>query len=643
MWAVASIIGTAVAFLPVLRNGFVNWDDPTVILQNSALDSPHVIAWAFGTTLIQHYQPLAWIAWSWTKEAFGLSAEAFHAVSLAWHMFNAFLIYVVVLRLSAIAGMNARQQQIAGVVSSLLFAVHPMRVEAVAWVSAFPYVLCLAPLLVSVLAYVKYACARSRTAGWLCLSLTAYTVSLLARANAIALPFALLLVDVYPLRRARKRHLSSLMLEKLPFAAMAAVAAVVEWRSRETATLEEVGLGARIASAAAAPFLYVWRTVAPVRLSPLDPLAISPTVHPLPLALAVIGLALVTLVAWRARQRWPALGVAWVAYLLMLAPVAGLTPSGVQATADRYMYLPGVIVSMIVGVVIARVWPSSRLRAAAAFASVAIVGILGWLTWRQTEWWHDSITLWTRAAELDPSNDIATYNLAVAYGETGQEDAAIEHYQQTLRLVPDHEAARRNLTIIQAAQAERLADRLAESGRFEAAANEYARALSLDPNRVHSRAARGMILMRRGDLAEAATELRAAFERGAQDTEVPNALAYALMQTSRSREAVDVLERALATHPDDINLAHNLARLLATAPDPQARDAAKAVRIATRVRDRTGGRDPRVLDTLAAAYAANGQVVLARETSSEAAARARQLGDTEMAAEITARARSYRR
>ena len=149
--------------------------------------------------------------------------------------------------------------------------------------------------------------------------------------------------------------------------------------------------------------------------------------------------------------------------------------------------------------------------------------------------------------------------------------------------------------------------------------------------------------MRRGRLAEAATELRVAFDAGAQDAEVPNALAFALLETGRPAEAVAVLRTAVARHPADLNLAHNLARLLATASDPRVRDGALALRMALDIRDRTGGRDPRVLDTLAAAYAAVGRFDLARQTAAEGATRARDLGDLETANQIAAHARSYGR
>lgn len=636
---------TVAAFWRVLHNGFVNWDDPVVLVNNAHLAAPYVVRWAFTTTLIGHYQPLAWLTWSAVKSLFGVTAEAFHGLSLVGHVVNGVLVYLVTRRLAEQGAVPLFRSRAAALVAAVVFAVHPVRVEAVAWASAFPYVLSLTVLLLAFLAYLNYAAATgSRAAIWLSASLIAYVASLFTRAGALGFPLTLLLVDIYPLGRQRRdARVGRLVLEKLPFAVVAAAAAIAEWQAREIATLQDVGIGARLTMAVTAPFIYLGRTLLPLRLSPLDPLPIVSTFDAVPLLVGAAALAALTVAAWTARRSWPAVGVGWMAYAVMLAPVAGFTPSGLQATADRYMYVPGVIVSLVIGAAAARAWPSERRALAVPLLAGAVTAALGALTWQQTGYWHDSITLWTRAADLDPRDDVATYNLAIALAEAGRDDEAMRRYEQTVQLVPDHALARQNLAILQAARAEREADRFAEAGRLDEASDAYARALALDSNRLHARAAHGVVLMRRGRIAEAATELRVAFDAHVKDLEVPNALAFALMQTGRAGEAVVVLKRAMAEHPDNLTVAHNLARLLATAPDPQVRDGALALRLALDVRDRTGGRDPRALDTLAAAYAAVNRFDMARATASQAAARARQLGDHEAAEEIAAHARSYAR
>jgi tetratricopeptide (TPR) repeat protein len=643
----ALIVVSVFAFAPLFGNDFVNWDDPTVILDNQELSGSHVVAWAFSTTLIGHYQPLAWLAWSAAKNLFGLNAAAFHALSLGVHILNALLVYVIALRLAAAGGSEPPVGRTAALVTALVFSVHPVRVEAVAWASAFPYVLALTGLLVSFLAYDEY-CTRSGRSGsvrWLTAAVVAYALSTLVRAVAIGFPFVLVAADVYPLRR---RVNLRLILEKVPFLVVAVAAAAVESNARQMATLQDIGLGPRLTMAALAPFVYLGRTLVPIRLSPLDPLPIAPTLDVLRLGLGLAGLAAVAIVCWRSWRQWPAIAVTSTAFIFLLAPVVGLTPSGLQATADRYVYAPGVIVSLLVGAAVARALVRVTTASAGihvaygpSVLTVVVIGTLAVLTWQQARWWHDSITLWTRAADLDPRNDVATYNLAIALAGAGRDDEAIQRYEQTLRIVPDHTLARDSLNALRARQAEREGDRLADAGRLAEAAQAYSRGLVLDSTRLHARAARGIVLTRLGRAQDAVADLRTAYDSNVRDAAVLNAFAFALTETGRVAEAADVLKSGVRRYPDDINLAHNLARLLATTPDTHVRDGPLALELAMSVRARTGSDDPRVLDTLAAAYAATGRADLARETAEQAVQRARQNGDTELAAEIAAHARQY--
>lgn len=626
---------TLVAFAPALHNGFVNWDDPAVIVENGQLSWPGVVPWAFRTTLIGHYQPLAWLSWGALKAGFGLVPHAYHAASLAGHILNAGLVYWIARRLGDLH-LSRAESRGAALVAACLFALNPASVEAVAWASALPYVLSLAWLLAAILAY---------TARRPLLSLGCYAVSSLIRATAIGFPMVLLLLDVYPLERYRRTRARTLLVEKIPFVVVAVAAAAAEWRARDVATLQEVGIGARLTLAATAPLVYLGRTLMPVHLSPLSAIAIAPALYVARLSLAIAALIAITFVVWRLRRGAPGLMVAWLAWLVLLAPVVGITQSGLQATADRYMYVPAVVVALAAGV--AAVQLARRMAAPTipvlGAAGLAIAAALGALTWQQTQYWSDSIALWTRAADLDPTNDVATYNLATALAAADREDEAMRAYEATLRLVPDHDFARRNLSILQAKRSEREGDRLAAEGRLAEAAAEYEKAVALDGKRLHARAARGTILLHEGRLRAAIDDLRAAVDGGVKDASVANGLAFALIQTGNAADAAHVLGRAAEEHPDDINAKHNLARLLATSPDPGVRDGPRALRLASEVCDRTGNRDPRALDTLAAAYAAVGRFDMARETASRAAARAREAGDAATADEIIAHARGYGR
>jgi tetratricopeptide (TPR) repeat protein len=270
------------------------------------------------------------------------------------------------------------------------------------------------------------------------------------------------------------------------------------------------------------------------------------------------------------------------------------------------------------------------------------LGLLGAAAWRQAEWWRDSVTLWTRAVALDPTNDVALYNLALAREETGDEAGALESLRETLRLVPDHEPARRELASLELRGFERDAGRAAEGGRWDEAISLYSRALERDGERMRSRASRGMALLQKSRLAEAAEDLAAARRLGNDEANVASALSLCLAELGRDRDARDVLRAGLQQHPQDVGLAHNLARLLVTSDDPAVRDAAQALALAQAAEKATGGRDPRVYDTLAAAYAATGHSDQALEAARHGVALARSTGDEALARALEARLRSLK-
>jgi Flp pilus assembly protein TadD len=444
-------------------------------------------------------------------------------------------------------------------------------------------------LLAATLTYVRYAEGGGNPRAWFAASVGAYAMSLLSRVAAPGFPLVLLVLDAFPLRRARPAWL-----DKIPFALLAIVFGMLEAGSREAAPLEEIGLGARLTMAAQAPLIYLGRMFVPGGRSPIDPLPISPVFAPLMLASTVLALAALTIVILRVRRRWPALTAGWIAYLVLLAPVVGLTPSGQTATADRYMYLPGVALSMLAGLAIAQVEPRFGGRRT-SFAIVAALRCSCGHVARDGVLARFNHPL-DAGAGVRLKNEIATFNLAVAYQNANRKPEAIERYEQTLALIPEHDPARRAL--------------------------------------VDLRADRGLAFVRERRFAAAASDLRFALDARPDDPGLASALAFSLSQINRSGEAVAVLKDAIAKHPENDELAHNLARLLATSPDPGVRDGALALRLALAVRDRTGGRDPRVLDTLAAAYAAAGQPDNARAVRSEAVALARQLGNSALADEI---------
>jgi Flp pilus assembly protein TadD len=625
-------------FAPAREFAFLNWDDEAVIAGNAALDSPRVVQWAFTTTYMEHYQPLSWLVWAAIKRIAGASPAAFHDANILVHLLCAVLLFAAALTLlrRAAPDVPAVARDAAAAVAALLYAVHPLRVEVVAWVSAFPYALALALVSCSLLAWLRTT-SPPKTRWWIA-ALLLYVASLLARPIALGFPVVLVAIDTTLLARTLRSSLARVW----PFTIAALGAGLIEGLARAPAA-NDVPWMYRLQSAALAPFVYVWRTIAPLGLTPLDALPENPAANVAVVATALLALAALGAALWHWRGRQPLRAAVVIAYLALLAPAAGLAAGGLQQTADRYTYLPGVVLAVVVASAGLR-WSAGRASRQRVAAGVAVVLIAGSaIAARQALTpWHDSIALWDRVVTLDADNHVALYNLGTALAAAGRTDDAAARYRQVLTRVPAHAQARANLDRLEAARFERAGNDAATRGDLPAAAEHYARAIALDAGRTHSHAALGAALAALGRSNEAIPALREAFRRGAGDTVIPNTLAMLLVDAGDVRGARAVLEVALTEHRSDVGLAHNLARLLATNQAFAKTDAPLALRLANAVVDATGGSDPRMLDTLAAALAINGRMREAADVSARAAALADAQGDQEMSAQITVRGRAYR-
>lgn len=637
--AIALIVAAVAAtYWPALGFTFLNWDDPRVIVENPALDVPGAWRWAFTTFYMEHYQPVSWLAWAGIKAGAGPDAAAFHAANIAAHLLGVLLVWRVAHALWARAtpDVPTAWRDAAAVAAALLYGLHPLRVEVVAWVSALPYALAVVLALASLLAWLRASSPAALRS--LIPALLLFAASLAARPVALGFPVVLVILDGWLHARALRTGVK----RAWPFAALAVVFAGAEFVARVPGLAETPWLY-RVQSAASAPFVYLWRTVAPVGLTPLDVLPLNPVGNVGVTVVAVLALAGISAAAWVWRRPWPSLAASWACYLALLVPAAGLVPSGQQATADRYSYLPAIVVSMLVAGAGARWAAGHVIRPRALVAAATVLVVASAVVTRSTlAPWTDSVSLWTRVVTLDPSNDVGLYNLGVALAAEGRGEEAAARYREVLALNPSHRDARTNLGLLDATRLEREGNDLAARGDLTSAVSRYQQAIALDPQRRHARAALGMALASLGRTGEALPHLREAVRQGETDAAVANALGVLLLQAGEAREARAVFEQALAVHQTDVSLGHNLARLLATSPGLERKDVELALRLASAVVDATGGRDPRALETLAAALAANGRVTEARTTNARAAAMAEAQGDRELAVQITARGRDYR-
>src|SRR5213593_3385714 len=366
---------TLAAFLPALQNQFVNWDDKDNFLDNHhyrGLGWTH-LRWMW-TTHLGHYIPLTWMTLGLDYLLWGMNPVGYHLTSLLLHVTNAVVFFFVVRWLLTRALPSPSEHGYALAVSAgvaaLVFAIHPLRVESVAWVTERRDVLSGLFYLVAILLYLRACEGMARGRGWYWLSVAVFVCALLSKSMVVNLPIVLLILDVYPLRRlggfvgwwsgpARRVYV-----EKIPFvflaAAASAVALMAQLSVHTVTSLAQLSVPGRLAVSAYGLGFYLWKTVAPVNLSPLYEL--PPTVNPwAPPFLLSYGLVLaITAIVLALRRHVPGLPAAWLAYVVILLPVLGIFQSGPQIAADRYTYLAGLGWAILAGAGLLSCWRSSR-------------------------------------------------------------------------------------------------------------------------------------------------------------------------------------------------------------------------------------------------------------------------------------------
>jgi tetratricopeptide (TPR) repeat protein len=508
------IVGVVLAcFWPALGNGFVNLDDYAMLHYN-----PHArglggaqLGWMFTTFHLGHYQPLAWVTLGIDHLLWGLDARGYHLTSLALHAANAVLVYALALAVWRAVPAAMAHPRAAATLAALLFAIHPLRVESVAWVTERRDVLSGFFLLLATLAWLRLHAAGTRERArvrWYALSLFSFALSLLSKAWGMTFPVVLLVLDVWPLGRLDKRSRSyasarQLLWEKLPFAALAfatAVTALFAVRSAGATTawthLTPLHRGMQ---AAYGLCFYVRKTLLPIGLFPaylldrnMDP---SEPVY----VLSAIGVLVAIGVLFALRRRWPGLVVAFVCYVIIVSPVLGLTQSGIQIVADRYAYLSCLPFALLVAAGFGRVPSRGLTGRVAAAAGLLVVAALGALTWQQTLVWRDTLTLWNHTLRHDPENWFAYSMRGTHYQQAGDHahatadyDAAIARNQYFPQVFNNRAAAR------------------AAQGDLEGAYEDWGRALEANPRFFEALYNRGVTRLSRGDARAAVDDFEAA-------------------------------------------------------------------------------------------------------------------------------------
>jgi tetratricopeptide (TPR) repeat protein len=584
------VVLTWVVFGQTLWHDFINYDDPRYVYENTKITgglSISGIAWAFTHIHSMNWHPLTTISHMLDCQLYGLNAGWHHFTNVLLHTLAAILLF---LALQQMTGAVWRSAFVAAV-----FAIHPLRVESVAWVAERKDVLSGVCFMLTLLAYVYYTRAPSLSR-YLAVVLV-FVLGLMSKPMLVTLPLVLLVLDYWPLRRIGRqtsdprRQLLMPVLEKIPLIALSAVSSFVTLLAQKGAVgwTEDLPILERINNAAVSYVLYIWQMFWPMNLAVFYP-------HPenrLPLWEIISSLLLlicITALAIAVRKKRPYLITGWLWYLGMLVPVIGLVQVGWQGRADRYTYLPQI------GLYIAITWAVAdltslwrRQRTIVSAAAILIISALSLCAWVQTSYWRDSETLFRHALAVTANNDVAENNLGIVFLRQGKVDEAISLLQTAVDLRPDNSPAHEN-----------LAKAFLQKGQVADALIHYRKLLELQPDNI----------------------------------EVHNIVGTVLIQQGRVGEGVEEWQKVLAIQPDNGNAMSNLAWVFATSPDQSLRDGPKAVELAKQALRLSGGRIPILFRTLAAAYAESGEFSKAIQTAQQGIELANSQGNSGLATEL---------
>jgi tetratricopeptide (TPR) repeat protein len=654
---------TWTVFGQTLWHDFINYDDDLYVYENpnvvSGLTRPAIL-WAFTHAHAGTWHPLTSLSHMLDCQVYGLNAGGHHFTNVLLHTLAVVLLFLF---LQQVTGAPWRSAFVAAV-----FAVHPLRVESVAWIAERKDVLSGVFFMLTLLAYARYVSGDRSLLRYLLVAFF-FALGLMAKPMLVTLPLILLLLDYWPLRRfgshsvrnernfARRATFSRLLAEKIPLFLLSLISSLVTWSAQRgfMRSTGEIPLVLRAENAIVSYVRYLRQLLWPVDLAPFYP-------HPkatLPLVVVIAATALLIAISALAlcygrKRRYLITGWGW--YLIMLLPVIGLVQVGDQALADRYTYLPQI------GVVLAITWTVAdatagirRLQRFVAFSAVAATVTLAWCAWHQTGYWRNSESLWLQTLAVTKNNDLAHNNLGSTWWRSGRVDDAIREYQAALKITPESPLARNNLgsaflkqgKATEAIQEFRrvlshnpqsitgrfnLADALLKSGRATEAIDEYEKALVIEPDFAQGHLALGHALMRADRLDDAIAQFKIAVQLQPGHAHARNNLATAFAAKHQWGDAIRCWRETLEIDPNNVAAQSGLAWTLATAPDPMLRNGAEALAISRHLSQTTGASNPMLLRVLAAAYAEAGQFPEAIETTERGIALATSQNHTDLAA-----------
>ncbi|MEO6182381.1 MAG: tetratricopeptide repeat protein [Verrucomicrobiota bacterium] len=660
------VLITLVTFAPVVRYEFINFDDPDYVTENKLVQRGITwegTTWAFQTGRTGNWHPVTWLSHMLDCQIYGVKPAGHHFTSVIFHIANTLLLFAIFTSATSALWRSA--------LVAALFALHPLHVESVAWVSERKDVLSTFFLLLAVGSYFRHAKILAKTTEQTIqprqqrtsyfLSLIFFALGLMSKPMLVTLPFLLLLLDFWPLRRIQYPPLkfnSRLIYEKIPFFGLSIISSIatfyVQKEGGSVSSLTHLSLTSRLANALVSYCRYIWKAIWPVDLAVLYPMREWALWQSLG---ATLFLILITMAALRAAARRPYFVTGWFWFLGTLVPVIGLVQVGVQSMADRYSYVP------LIGLFITLVWGIHEFlmnkgkQLPFIFAAVAI-SACALATRVQLQYWQNGATVFERALAVTKDNFTAHANLGVVLGRRGRVTESIQHYRAALKIKPDHGETHYN-----------LANALARIGETTDAISHYQAALKANPKDAQAHNNLAVALQKSGVVQEVEMHFREAIRLKPDNSEAHFNFALFLVKQGRGEAIQQFLEvirlepgneqahfqlgillasqKQLVTAIEHLRTAvrlkpgwpaplNFLARVLATSNDLQFRNGKEAVELAKRSCELVRYENPVFLDTFAAALAEAGQFPEAIQTATQSKNLAIKMGQTKLAEQIGA-------
>jgi tetratricopeptide (TPR) repeat protein len=688
---------TFIFFTQACRNGFVGYDDPYYVTNNPHVKSgisPDSVKWAFTTTQTANWYPLTWLSYMLDSQLFGLNAVWYHLTNVLFHTANTLLLFWILKRMTGAIW--------AGAFVAAVFALHPLRVESVAWIAERKDVLSGFFGMLTIVFYIRYT-ERHSIRRYLLVFLI-FGLGLMTKSMLVTLPFVLLLLDYWPLERFKWGHRGQarrLIIEKVPLLVLSAASSAATYIIQHCSCAMELGesypLNIRISNAAVSYIAYIGKLIYPSGLAVLYP-------YPrdgLPLwqvTVSILVLAVISAAVIYSAKGYLITG--WFWYIGTLVPVIGLVQIGSQMMADRYTYLPSI------GIFIMFAWGINELisrwrcrKIIIGICACIVLAALSICTVLQQRYWRSDSVLYAHAVSVTKNNYIMICNYGITLSEEGRDNEALEQFDKSVHINPDYFYAYHGFGTVflkQGKYAEaieyfnkaihfrpdyyksyyglgmallkqdqineavenwkkalslnpdyypagfNIGAAMAELGRYEEAIKYFNAVIKTEPDFAEAYYEMGRVYYLQGNLASAAEQCAKTLQIYPNYNMARITLAHTLSEMGRIQPAIEQYYKALKSEPDNVFILKNLSRLLVAVEDPSIHNRGEAVKLAEKACKLTGYKDAGALDTLAIAYSASSRFSEAVRTAEMAITLAEATGQKETAEEIQKRLELYK-